>query len=74
MSAGSIANVLTREVSKGRIISPLRGFYVIVPDEYVRRGAVQQSFYLDDMMCHLGRRYYVQAIPKPLIKFRCGSA
>ena len=59
MSAGSIARALTREVSKGRIMSPLRGFYVIVPDEYVLRGAVPQSFYLDDMMRHLGRKYYV---------------
>ena len=40
MSAGSIARALTRVVSKGRIMSPLRGFYVIVPDEYVLRGAV----------------------------------
>ena len=38
MSASSIARALTREVSKGRIMSPLRGFYVIVPDEYVLRG------------------------------------
>ena len=59
MNAGSIARALTREVSKGRIMSPLRGFYVIVPDEYVLRGAVPQSFYLDDMMHHLGRKYYV---------------
>lgn len=59
MSAGSIARALTREVSKGSIMSPLRGFYVIVPDEYVLRGAVPQPFYLDDMMHHLGRRYYV---------------
>ena len=58
-SSGSIARALTREVSKGRIMSPLRGFYVIVPDEYVLRGAVPQSFYLDDMMHHLGRKYYV---------------
>ena len=59
MSVGSIARALTREVSKGRIMSPLRGFYVIVPNEYVLRGAVPQSFYLDDMMHHLGRKYYV---------------
>ena len=59
MSAGSIARALTREVSKGRIMSPLRCFYVIVPDEYVLRGAVPQSFYLEDMMHHLGRKYYV---------------
>lgn len=59
MSAGSIARALTREVNKGRIMSPLSGFYVIVPDEYVLCGAVPQSFYLDDMMHHLGRKYYV---------------
>ena len=58
-SSGSIARALTREVSKGRIMSPLRSFYVIIPDEYVLRGAVPQSFYLDDMMHHLGRKYYV---------------
>ena len=59
MSTGSIARALTREVRKGRVMSPLRGFYVIVPDEYVLRGAVPQPFYLDDMMRYLGRRYYV---------------
>ena len=58
-SAGSIARALTREVSKGRLMSPMRGFYVIVPDEYVLRGAVPQPFYLDDMMQYLGRKYYV---------------
>ena len=59
MSTGNIAQALTIGVSKGRIMSSLRGFYVIVPDEYVLRGAVPQSFYLDDMMHHLGRQYYV---------------
>jgi predicted transcriptional regulator of viral defense system len=59
MAAGTMARALTREVSKGRIISPLRGFYVIVPEEYRLRGTVPQSVYMDDMMRHLGRKYYV---------------
>lgn len=59
MGAGTLARALTREVSKGRILSPLRGFYVIVPEEYVLRGTVPQSFYIDDMMRYLGRKYYV---------------
>ncbi|MBO4566179.1 MAG: type IV toxin-antitoxin system AbiEi family antitoxin [Bacteroidales bacterium] len=59
MSNGTLARSLTREVSKGRIISPLRGFYVIIPEEYRLRGTVPQSLYLDDMMRHLGRKYYV---------------
>ena len=62
MNAGSIARALTREVRKGRVFSPLRGFYVIVPDEYMLRGAVPQSFYIDDMMRHLGRKYYVSLL------------
>ena len=59
MAAGTMSKALTREVSKGRIMSPLRGFYVIIPDEYVLRGAVPQPFYIDDMMRQLGRKYYV---------------
>ena len=30
-------------------MSPLRGFYVIVPDEYVLRGAVPQPRYSEDI-------------------------
>lgn len=59
MSAGTFARALTREVSKGKIMSPLRGFYVIIPDEYALRGAVPQSFYMDEMMESLSRHYYV---------------
>ena len=59
MNPGTLARSLTREVSKGRILSPLRGFYVIVPEEYRLRQTVPQSFYLDNMMRHLGRKYYV---------------
>ena len=62
MASGTFARALTREVSKGRIMSPLRGFYVIVPDEYVLRGTVPQSFYLDELMHHLGRNYYVSLL------------
>ena len=62
MSNGTLARSLTREVSKGRIFSPLRGFYVVIPEEYLLRGTVPQSLYLDDMMRHLGRKYYVSLL------------
>ena len=76
MSLGSIARALTREVSKRRIMSPLRGFYVIVPNEYVLRKAVPQSFYLDEMMHHLGRKYYVALLSAANhhAESRCDSA
>jgi len=33
-----ISNALSREVKKGRIMIPIQGFYVIIPDEYALRG------------------------------------
>jgi len=59
MKPGVISTALSREVHKGRIMIPLQGFYVIIPDEYALRGFAPQPFYLDDLMRHLGRNYYV---------------
>ena len=59
MSAEVLSATLSREVRKGRIMIPVKGFYVIIPDEYALRGFAPQPFYLDDMMRHLGRNYYV---------------
>jgi predicted transcriptional regulator of viral defense system len=41
------------------IVSPMRGFYVCVPDRYQLRGDVPPSFYVDDLMRQLGREYYL---------------
>ena len=59
MKPGAMSRALTREVNKGHIMSPLRGFYVIITDEYALRGTVPQEMYIDQMMQHLGRNYYV---------------
>jgi predicted transcriptional regulator of viral defense system len=59
MTPGAMSRALTREVNKGCIMSPLRGFYVIITDEYALRGTVPQAVYLDQMMQHLERNYYV---------------
>ena len=59
MSAEVLSATLSREVRKGRIMIPVNGFYVIIPDEYALRGFAPQPFYLDDMMRHLKRNYYV---------------
>ena len=59
MSAEVLSATLSREVRKGRIMIPVNGFYVIIPDEYALRGFAPQPFYLDDMMRHLERNYYV---------------
>jgi len=59
MKANAISTALSREVRKGRLMIPVQGFYVIIPDEYALRGFAPQPFYLDDLMRHLGRHYYI---------------
>lgn len=50
---------LKRLADAGEIFSAARGFYVIIPPEYRAWGAVPASWFIDPMMAHLGRRYYV---------------
>lgn len=59
VSGHSVENSLTRLSNKGDIMSPWWNFYVIVPVEYRLNGIVPPSFYIDALMSHLGRRYYV---------------
>jgi len=50
---------LRRLKQKGRIASPRRGFYVVVQPEYRAAGSPPASWFIDDLMKHLGRDYYV---------------
>jgi predicted transcriptional regulator of viral defense system len=50
---------LRRLKQKGRIVSPRRGFYVIVPAEYRAAGAPPVSWFIHDLMGYLGQPYYV---------------
>ena len=50
---------LARLKRVGRIVSPRRGFFVIVPIEYKSAGSPPASWYVDDLMCFLGQPYYV---------------
>jgi predicted transcriptional regulator of viral defense system len=45
--------------ARGRLVMPRRGFFVIVPLEYREAGAPPASWFIDDLMRHLGRPYYV---------------
>ena len=55
----ALALALHRLKARKLIVSPMRGFYVCVPDRYQLRGEVPPSFYVDDLMRQLGRRYYL---------------
>ena len=54
-----LATAIHRLKVRKLIVSPMRGFYVCVPDRYQLRGEVPPSYYVDDLMRHLERRYYL---------------
>lgn len=50
---------LARLTKEGRVFSPARGFYVVVPSEYRSWKVLPADWFIDGMMKHLGRDYYV---------------
>lgn len=48
-----------REQKRHTLFNPRRGFYVIVPPQYLSWGAPPPAWYIDDLMRHEGRPYYV---------------
>jgi predicted transcriptional regulator of viral defense system len=52
-------SALRRIKQQGRIASPRRGFYVIVPPEYRAVGSPPASWFIDELMGYLDQPYYV---------------
>ncbi len=52
-------SAIRRLKQKGRLASPRKGFLVIVPVEYRSTGAPPASWFVDDLMRHVGQPYYV---------------
>jgi predicted transcriptional regulator of viral defense system len=50
---------LRRLKRRGRIASPRRGFYVLVPGEYREAGCPPASWFIDDLMLFSKQPYYV---------------
>jgi len=59
VDALSLKKAAARLSARRRIVAPRRGFYVIVPLEYRVAGAPPPSWFIDSLMRHLGRPYYV---------------
>lgn len=57
--ADAVRHGLTRLRHQGRVFTPARSFHVMVPPEYRSWGAVPAPWFIDAMMRHLGRDYYV---------------
>jgi hypothetical protein len=58
-SAVGSAAALRRLRAARRMVTPRRGFHVIVPPEYRDAGAPPASWFIDDLMRYVGRGYYV---------------
>lgn len=54
-----LQNELYRLCSNKTIASVYRGFYVIIPVQYVLRGSVPATYYIDQLMAYLQKPYYV---------------
>ena len=59
MGSGAFLDAAERQQKHGHLVSPRRGFYVIVPSQYMSWGAPPPSWYIDALMRHEGRPYYV---------------
>ena len=59
VSSQAAGATLRRLKKRGQLSSPRRGFYVLVPPEYRAAGCPPASWFIDDLMKHLGRHYYV---------------
>jgi predicted transcriptional regulator of viral defense system len=59
LSSAALKNAAWRLSRKGRLVSPHRGFYVVVPPEYQASGTVPPSWIIRDLMVTLKRQYYV---------------
>lgn len=59
VSRASLHQAAARLAHQGRLLSPTRGFYVMVPPEYRIRKAPPAEWFIDPLMKYLHRQYYV---------------
>ena len=59
VTRGAFLDAAERLQRRQSLIKPRRGFYVVVPPQYASWGAPPPGWYIDDLMRHEGRPYYV---------------
>ena len=55
----ALRSAIRRLKQRGRLVSPRRGFFVIVPLEYRATGSPPASWFIDDLMRFVKQPYYV---------------
>jgi predicted transcriptional regulator of viral defense system len=58
-SPGAFLDAAERLQRRGHLVNVRQGFYVVVPPQFLSWGAPPPSWYIDDLMQHEGRQYYV---------------
>ena len=56
---GAFLDAAERLQRRKALLSPRQGFYVVVPTQFASWGAPPPAWYIDSMMRHEGRAYYV---------------
>jgi predicted transcriptional regulator of viral defense system len=58
----ALKRALSHLSGKGKIISVYKGYYLILPPQYARKGILPPPLFLDDFFQFLGRPYYVSLL------------
>lgn len=56
---GALLDAAQKKQRRNYLITPRRGFYVMVPPQFLSMGAPPPSWYIDALMAHEQRPYYV---------------
>jgi len=59
VARGAFLDAAERLQRRGQLINPRRGFYVVVPPQYLAMGTPPPEWYIDDLMRQEKRPYYV---------------
>jgi len=59
ISKGALLDAAERQQRRKHLIAPRRGFYVIVPPQFLSWGAPPPPWYIDALLKHEARPYYV---------------
>lgn len=58
----AIKSAISRLTTKGNIISVYKGYYLILPPQYARKGVLPPVLFVDDFFKYLNRPYYVSLL------------
>ena len=57
-----VKNELFRLSAQKNVVPVYRGFYVVIPTQYAAKGIVPPIYYIDQLMAHLNKPYYISLL------------